>query len=1081
MEYSILVEGSNEFIIRENSMVIEPQGSASLLIELRPRFTRQVEARLTLQEKSSSFVGGTMVFTLISTIESRRPIRTYQLESPIYENSSLEIDIQNQFKSTGVFLVNLVQDANSKSQSKMQQKPIPTSYKDFVENHNPFYCKVSKISMKANEKNKLLVHFLPLKLGSYCCQILFLDENIGEFMYEITGTSMFPLPLEQIRFKFELKPQISKEVILPFKNPSMMKAINVIIDRMNSMVKSKVRDALKKSCDSLKVKYRVEINSPYWSSSISDVTMDDIPQPKSGSNNVMQSPRIRDGQSILKNTIPLLFQPKAAGIYQSKIVLRSPLDMRVLDIESSVTSPGIRTSLEFSVPSRQKIIQDIPIQNHSDSEWTLRSVITGSKHFFGPATLRVPAQSTVNYPLTFRPSWMTEETALFVLSNLSNDDKYEYDLKGIGEEPIAEDQIKIECCARNIIKKSIQIPNIHPKHTTYTVESDISCITGLSEMTVDPGKSVNYDFTFMPLNSGKYEGSITFKSNSGEYLWYEVFGEVASPNEESTLNISSLVREAVSVEISLSNPLKETIVFDIELKGVGLIGDETFRLDASQSGTYKLIFSPLKSGTQSGGIIFSNEKVGEFWYKLNLVAETSKPIELELMSCAVGMRASQPLTLFNPTNKVIELSPKIDNERNYSIRDSVIVLEPYESINVILDYSPSSLTQIENGRISLMHPDLDDWIFLVKGIGSKPDRMTEIVATALLGQTSSELLMFKNPFSTELLIKVSLEPISPGKAIPDEFKLMIKKQKFEIDGFSSYPISISFSPVDISSYSCNVVIQGEGELKWIYPLRGVAEAPPVTTIRSISCKARDYCEEIIELDLQGFHLHKEPENVANFDYELDITTKLDKVIRRAVQITPICTRIEDSKTSLRYLIRFDPLRPFESKIDFIVKKTVTGGQWRFPIQLEATEPSPDDTINIESTINQTSSVSFKLCNQFRERTSFRCEFTLTSSPVFSVFPLSGELDAYGENGTNFIVSFTPLEYGQVLTARLLILTEEMQWTFDIRGSHPKYIKPRRASMVDNNLSSDVAERLSIIHKNRLSKQKSKRLPHNSKY
>jgi hypothetical protein len=34
-----------------------------------------------------------------------------------------------------------------------------------------------------------------------------------------------------------------------------------------------------------------------------------------------------------------------------------------------------------------------------------------------------------------------------------------------------------------------------------------------------------------------------------------------------------------------------------------------------------LIFSPLSSGTNTGTIGFLNEKVGEFWYDLNLNAE----------------------------------------------------------------------------------------------------------------------------------------------------------------------------------------------------------------------------------------------------------------------------------------------------------------------------------------------------------------------------------------------------------------------------------------------------------------------------
>jgi hypothetical protein len=52
-----------------------------------------------------------------------------------------------------------------------------------------------------------------------------------------------------------------------------------------------------------------------------------------------------------------------------------------------------------------------------------------------------------------------------------------------------------------------------------------------------------------------------------------------------------------------------------------LIGDSAFSLEPKSIGTYNLIFSPLSSGSYTGTIGFLNEKVGEFWYDLNLNAE----------------------------------------------------------------------------------------------------------------------------------------------------------------------------------------------------------------------------------------------------------------------------------------------------------------------------------------------------------------------------------------------------------------------------------------------------------------------------
>ena len=71
--------------------------------------------------------------------------------------------------------------------------------------------------------------------------------------------------------------------------------------------------------------------------------------------------------------------------------------------------------------------------------------------------------------------------------------------------------------------------------------------------------------------------------------------------------------------------------------------------------------------------------------------------------------------------------------------------------------------------------------------------------------------------------------------------------------------------------------------------------------------------------------------------------------------------------------------------------------------------------------------------QFAEYHSF---FTSDSAPEFVVYPKQGMLEPYGKEGTNFIVSFTPTEYGKAKVGKLIIQTDEMQWSYEIRGTHP---------------------------------------------
>jgi len=47
----------------------------------------------------------------------------------------------------------------------------------------------------------------------------------------------------------------------------------------------------------------------------------------------------------------------------------------------------------------------------------------------------------------FKPYWVSEVVGKLTLNNNTTNEVYEYDLKGIGEEPLAEDHIVLTCQA----------------------------------------------------------------------------------------------------------------------------------------------------------------------------------------------------------------------------------------------------------------------------------------------------------------------------------------------------------------------------------------------------------------------------------------------------------------------------------------------------------------------------------------------------------------------------------------------------------------------------------------------------------
>lgn len=151
-----------------------------------------------------------------------------------------------------------------------------------------------------------------------------------------------------------------------------------------------------------------------------------------------------------------------------------------------------------------------------------------------------------------------------------------------------------------------------------------------------PRDTFIYNLSITPILGGVYTGSITFYDNEDWFIWYTVEVRTESPKPEKTIDLKVIVWKAVGVDISLENPLKEPITFEVFYNGVGLLGDTSFLVEPNWIGVYELIFSPLKTGKFVGTIGFLNEKVGEIWYDLNLVCDESPVINLDLIECELG-------------------------------------------------------------------------------------------------------------------------------------------------------------------------------------------------------------------------------------------------------------------------------------------------------------------------------------------------------------------------------------------------------------------------------------------------------------
>jgi len=485
-----------------------------------------------------------------------------------------------------------------------------------------------------------------------------------------------------------------------------------------------------------------------------------------------------------------------------------------------------------------------------------------------------------------------------------------------------------------------------------------------------------YDLEITPLLGGVYTASITFQDQDERFVWWTVEVKTESPKPEAVIDLRAFIRKATSAEISLSNPLNEPITFEVFYQGEGLIGDPVFSLEPKSVGTYSLVFSPLAAGEIAGNIGFLNEKVGEFWYDLNLIAEENPEVHLPMLECELGKMSHHFIELENPTGKEHYLDFRNSNPTNFDVIPDKLILPPFETIQVRIQYSPTNLDVMESGNIVFENALIGKWRYYVEGKGLVPTLMEPQPISTAVGSSTSSMLSFKNPFKEPTSVEVFMK--DEDKKI---FALLLKRNKFNIGPLGNLQIPYSFSPDTMTNSSATIVVKMTQQLQWKYPLRGIAESTSNVIDFHFKTRSRKPLEEKFEIRLPGF---QELEYEDTFRYEVNVLRSQDQaLVDRSVIFDLQSPTLDSSMDPLNFTMRFEPLKPFKAQAELVIYKS-SGGRWKFNAVFEATEPQVDDIININSPLQKTSSVSFKLTNHIKQHSPFQAFFAEGSAPEFGI-------------------------------------------------------------------------------------------------
>lgn len=205
--YWARLQGHKDFSIENDYVKVEPRSQVQFPVAYHSKLSKETEGKITFRNKRDAGVqAAALVFNLKSNVIGRESREKREIKGiKLYELGTIEIPIYNPFENDVDFQIKIenieiIPDASFKPKKKKkrygQQKDDTEEKKpDQQRLHIPcFFSKKDRIKIRKNGDSKLQIFYLPMTFDNHKCNIVFVDERVGEMQYELIGTPDLPSP-----------------------------------------------------------------------------------------------------------------------------------------------------------------------------------------------------------------------------------------------------------------------------------------------------------------------------------------------------------------------------------------------------------------------------------------------------------------------------------------------------------------------------------------------------------------------------------------------------------------------------------------------------------------------------------------------------------------------------------------------------------------------------------------------------------------------------------------------------------------------------------------------------------------------
>lgn len=932
--YDVILEACEDFSIKEESVRIEPKSFSEFFVSFKGRISKSVSGKLVFKPRREyDMVMAPIVYDLKSKITGRYTSdRQILKDVMLYDLKSKELRITNPFSKDCEFNIEVIhmasvpteQNTKKKRQALYQRKTsdTPITQSRILPS---FFIQQEKVQLRKGKMLKLKFSYLPLTFEVHTCQVVLIDEEVGELQYEIIGIPLYPNPIQI----FNISSSVDNKEIDPLNTSLVYTAKQRAYQSAHKLAQSmrdhSTRSTLLHFINEQKDQetFKIESTSSKELGFPSTFTIYNLNKLSSIANENPNS--MVDPSNFLQLSLNLRYPVKD---YVIMLIMKNEdlSDVRLYECVVTILPKVFKAALDLTTPVRIPLEQSIPVTNPTDHDvmFNIEKFDTNlGEYFHFPRVLKVKANHTEQLELVYNPLWKGVSQSILKIQNPNTREEFHYAIKGTAEEPLSENHFKVKCNVGEDKKLTLTINNSDSYSKEYEVTFDAYGLKGPRNVRAEANSETSYKVDIKPVLGGIYAGSLTFTDQNKHYIWYTFELEYQGRKNVRSYELHGVIRKNNPFDIELDNPSDEQVEYKVSIKGEGLSGPESVFVPPRGKETYQLNFFPLRLIADEGAVVFTNSKVGEILCKMALHSNEPTPTKLPIIKCEVGKTQEVSIELENPSNKPVRvvLAPFSSDTFTVSEKDFEIAPCSFKIVKVV--YNPVEIDVQNSVELSFQTENMGSWKYLVFGKGLYPTSYPVKEYVLELQKDSSGILLFKNPFKATINISVKLE--LHDHEDEGAFELINKKTKVSIVSGGMLQIPVSFYPSEIKDYNCTVVVYLSDKISWKFPIRVVTESKTKAIELTMSTICREKMEKDFVISLPGLSSKNSEEP---YRMELLSVAKGDvDIIKKWFQVLNDQAFIDAKTGLLRFNIRFTPQKPLKTFGEVLITRA-SGGKWR---------------------------------------------------------------------------------------------------------------------------------------------------------